>query len=254
MANDKKTIIRTKKADNYVVLDKFGINDDRLSWKAKGLLVYLLSKPDDWHVYEADLVKRSTDGRDAVRAGLRELEKYGYMIREQLRGENGSFSRNEYIVYERPVTVDGKSVIGSCSPQTDFPSTGKTSPDNPPLLSNDLLLNNDLTLIDCENDDSDPIYQSLKESAEIMFVEDTVSLKTQPHILAEIYIMLLKQFANMLDPAVVKHACQLFSDRSYDWRFFKMKKAFQPFENPVGFFNTCYKDAVKAYKASKGRV
>lgn len=139
-------IIRTSKRENpYVMIDKYGLNDERLSWKAKGLLAYLLSKPDDWQVYESDLIKRAADGRDSVRTGLRELEKYGYLSRRQIRGENGSFGHLEYSVYERPITLDdteeitadGKSVHGENVPQTENPSTGKPSPENPTLLSND---------------------------------------------------------------------------------------------------------------------
>ncbi len=44
-----KTIVRVNKRSNpYVVIDKTALNDDRLSWKAKGVLCYLLSLPDDW--------------------------------------------------------------------------------------------------------------------------------------------------------------------------------------------------------------
>ncbi|MEV2909470.1 helix-turn-helix domain-containing protein [Paenibacillus larvae] len=80
--NNSNTIIRTNKHENpYVMIDKYGFNDERLSWKAKGLLGYLLSKPDDWQIYECDLIKQSADGRDSVRTALRELEKFGYLTR-----------------------------------------------------------------------------------------------------------------------------------------------------------------------------
>ncbi|UZM97330.1 hypothetical protein OL548_19285 [Lysinibacillus sp. MHQ-1] len=41
-------IYRVVKNDNFVVLDKGFLNNDQLSWKAKGLLAYMLSLPDDW--------------------------------------------------------------------------------------------------------------------------------------------------------------------------------------------------------------
>lgn len=100
---DRTTIIRVAKRDNpYVVLDKEFLSNDDLSWKAKGLLAYLLSKPDNWQITETDLVRRSQDGRDAVRAGLRELEINGYLVRHQVRAPGGKFARTEYVVYERP--------------------------------------------------------------------------------------------------------------------------------------------------------
>jgi len=158
---DKKmesTIIRTNKRENpYVMIDKCGLNDERLSWKAKGLLAYLLSKPDDWKIYEVDLIKHATDGRDSVRTCLRELEKFGYLSRRQIRGSNGFFGHMEYIIYERPLfldTVEKKSADSTNpwtgNPLTENPSTGNPLTENPLLLSNDLT-NNDLTKDDDDN-------------------------------------------------------------------------------------------------------
>lgn len=97
-------IVRVSKRENpFVQIDKCGINDERLSWKAKGLLVYLLSKPDDWKVWVKDLVKRAKDGEKAVYSGLEELEQNGYISRMQVRKEDGTFGSMEYVVHERPI-------------------------------------------------------------------------------------------------------------------------------------------------------
>lgn len=109
--NDRTTIIRVAKRDNpYVMLDKEFLSNDNLSWKAKGLLAYLLSKPDNWRIAEADLVRRSQDGRDAVRAGLRELETNGYLIRHRVREPGGKFAHVEFVVYERPGAQENKEI------------------------------------------------------------------------------------------------------------------------------------------------
>ncbi len=54
-------------------------DDDRLSWKAVGLLTYMLTRPPEWAFYRGDLVKRHSDGRDGVKSGLRELREAGYL-------------------------------------------------------------------------------------------------------------------------------------------------------------------------------
>lgn len=108
----------------YVMLDKFSVNDSGLSWKAKGLLAYLLSKPDDWQVYERDVIAHARDSRDSVRAGLKELEAAGYIQRAQARNESGRFAEKEYRVFERPLV--GHSLVGGDSPATENPSTVKT--------------------------------------------------------------------------------------------------------------------------------
>lgn len=133
-----KTVVRTSKRENpYVMLDKYFLSDTRLTWKAKGMLAYLLSKPDDWKIILDDLIKRSSDGRDSVKAGLRELEKTGYLVREQQRKVNGKFGDIEYLIYERPQILVNQ-------PLTDFPSTVFPLTDKP-LTENPLLLNNDIT-------------------------------------------------------------------------------------------------------------
>ncbi len=50
MNEDKRLneIIRVKKCqNNFVMMDKTFLEDTRLSFKAKGILAYLLSKPDN---------------------------------------------------------------------------------------------------------------------------------------------------------------------------------------------------------------
>ena len=55
-----------KESGNFVTVHKSFIHDDNLSWKAKGILLYLLSRPDDWRIYETELNKHSSDGRDSL--------------------------------------------------------------------------------------------------------------------------------------------------------------------------------------------
>lgn len=76
-----RTIIRTVKdrSHPYTIINNTVFDDARLSWKAKGLMGYLLSKPDDWRVCVADLVARGDDGVKAVHSGLRELVAAGYV-------------------------------------------------------------------------------------------------------------------------------------------------------------------------------
>ena len=47
--------IKTKKETNYTVLDNTFIQDTRLSWKAKGVMTYLLSLPDDWVIHLSEI-------------------------------------------------------------------------------------------------------------------------------------------------------------------------------------------------------
>lgn len=106
------TVRIIKRNNPFVQIDKKVFDDTRLSWKAKGLMGYLLSRPDDWKIYVADLKKRSTDGRDSVRTALLELIKYGYARKKRVQGEDGRFAGWEYEIFENPITENGFSEFG----------------------------------------------------------------------------------------------------------------------------------------------
>lgn len=98
------TIFRANhdKQNPYVTLDKKIINNPNLSFKAKGILTYLLSKPPGWQVRISDIQKHSTDGRESIISGLRELENAGYFSRVQKRDQSGRFTKSKTDIYEDP--------------------------------------------------------------------------------------------------------------------------------------------------------
>lgn len=103
------SIIRAPRPEsNFYLLDKAIIEDRRLSWAARGLLVYLLGKPDHWKVSVAHLRNETAGsskptGRDGVYSLLDELIKAGYITRQQGRSEGGKMGELHYIVSEVPL-------------------------------------------------------------------------------------------------------------------------------------------------------
>ena len=91
-----------KKTPPYTQIHNNIINDPSLSGKAKWILIYLLSKPPDWKVYESDIVKHTKDGKQAVRTGIQELIKSGFIRRGQNRMQDGKFGSYEYDVSDVP--------------------------------------------------------------------------------------------------------------------------------------------------------
>jgi predicted transcriptional regulator len=95
-------ITRSKRKTPFVQIDKRALQDIRLSWKCKGLLSYLLSLPDNWQIYITELSKHSKCGRAATTSAMKELIKYGYIKRTEVRNEKGHFKGFDYTVYDYP--------------------------------------------------------------------------------------------------------------------------------------------------------
>lgn len=109
----EQSIFRVQKdKDNpYIMLNKGFLNNPNMSWKAKGLLAYLLSLPDDWKIHEKEVITHSKDGRDSYRKALKELINLGYVYREKIKNKKGKWEVSNYCVYEVP-TTDGFSGDG----------------------------------------------------------------------------------------------------------------------------------------------
>ena len=84
-----QTIRRAARRHRFVIVDQAAVEDTRLSWAARGLLAYLLPRPDDWKVLVNDLKKRGNLGRDGIYALLRELRSAGYVRFERNRDAQG---------------------------------------------------------------------------------------------------------------------------------------------------------------------
>jgi len=74
-----KTIMRVQRNKKYVVISDTHLNDSRLSWKAKGIMTYLLAKSDEEKLYAEHLKTVSKDGIKSVYSAVDELIKYGYL-------------------------------------------------------------------------------------------------------------------------------------------------------------------------------
>jgi hypothetical protein len=84
----------------YSMISNQATQDSKLSFKARGLLCYLLSLPDDWKIYTEELCNHTTDGVAAIKSAMKELIKLGYIERTQPRNENGTLSSVVYRVYQ----------------------------------------------------------------------------------------------------------------------------------------------------------
>lgn len=119
------SVIRVKKNKNYTTMSNYHLKDKNLSLKAKGLLSMILSLPDSWHYSVRGLSSICKEGKDSIAKTLRELEKCGYVYRQQAR-DAGRFVQIEYIVFEDP-----KFNTYLCSAETNTSSSAGSHTDNP---------------------------------------------------------------------------------------------------------------------------
>ena len=97
-------ITRNRSTGNYTVLHNTVLQDENLSWQAKGLHSYLMQLPDDWNVVAEDLYKRSMNGRHSTDSAIKELIEAGYIVRDATRAK-GKFQGYNYTVHETPLQV-----------------------------------------------------------------------------------------------------------------------------------------------------
>jgi hypothetical protein len=83
------------------------INNKNLSFKAKGLWIYINSKPDNWDFAIWRIAKDTKEGEVAIRAGLKELVKFGY-LKYQPKYKNGKLAGQLYILKDVPENEDQK--------------------------------------------------------------------------------------------------------------------------------------------------
>lgn len=98
-------IFRIEKTKNYTVMSNYHLKDKRLSFKAKGLLSYMLSLPDTWDFSLSGLCSASKDNITSIRSTLKELQEFKYLTIKKLMPNETNSGRieYEYIIYKYPV-------------------------------------------------------------------------------------------------------------------------------------------------------
>lgn len=113
--------LRKRKTTKFYQVDLRIIELPSLSWGAKGLWTYLISRPDGWTVSRADILARSTEGERAVRTLVKELQSVGLIEITRVRDPiTKMFIGTQWTVCEDVDAIgDGSSTIQK--PQVDEP-------------------------------------------------------------------------------------------------------------------------------------
>ena len=155
--------VKHNRTNPYVRLNKKFLESNQLSAKAKGILAYLLSRPDDWKICLNQLMKVFADGEVSIRSGLKELKDAGYLVKAAIRDRQGRITGWRTDVYETPqqqkkqtdkngnvqhFRAASEPVVDEperVTPVGVHPDVGFQHLDNLALLNNEDQLNNELT-------------------------------------------------------------------------------------------------------------
>jgi hypothetical protein len=102
------------------------IRDPNISYKAKGLLTYLLSHEVGYTITIGQIIRESGDGKQAVRSALEELIKAGYLETQRTTDERGYNAGLAYFIKDPTI------------PKSENPTLDNPTLDNQTALENNL--------------------------------------------------------------------------------------------------------------------
>ena len=144
---ENMAVFRVERNKGYTVMSNHHLRNKDLSLKAKGLLSQMLSLPEDWDYTLKGLSLINRESIDAIRTAVWELEKAGYITRQQNRDGKGKMADMIYTIYEQPQPrpeQPDEAAPGLENPVLENPTSDNPTPGNP-TLENPMQLNKDIS-------------------------------------------------------------------------------------------------------------
>lgn len=142
-------------------MSNYHLRDKNLSLKAKGLLSFMLSLPENWDYSLSGLIAVCKEQESSIKSTLRELKNNGYLVIEKVRGEKGYFEYN-YLIYELPIELEKSK---------DNPE-GENPPVDNPEVGNRVQINTNKINTKEQIDKTDKIDKTINDSQKSKFVYD----------------------------------------------------------------------------------
>jgi hypothetical protein len=127
------TIIRAPRPErNFSIINNEIIRNQQLTYRARGILAFLLSQPDHWRTNTDRLAYPNTEGRDAIRSAMNELQLAGYVVLVKRQRANGQWL-SEWLVYDEPAQNRSVDDLWITSTNDTLPKPEKPTSDNQAL-------------------------------------------------------------------------------------------------------------------------
>jgi hypothetical protein len=121
-------------ANHFTQIRNDVLRDDRLSYRSRGVLAFILSNADGWSITSESLARdNSGEGRDGIRTTLAELEAAGYLVRTRVQDERGRWS-TQSVIHDTPQVTEQAALFdvnAQVTPKTDEPAPGEPTPGQP---------------------------------------------------------------------------------------------------------------------------
>lgn len=121
----------------YTLIRNSVLRDERLSYRARGVLVAVLSRPDHWQTSAEALSAEAKEGRDAIRVALAELEDAGYVQRIKVQTSAGTWT-TQTVVYDLPQSADSQPPTTENQPSVNQSSVFQASIEQPKRTTKDM--------------------------------------------------------------------------------------------------------------------
>lgn len=180
-------VYRVNKSRNYTVMSNFHLRDKNLSLKAVGLLSKMLSFNDGWKFSTRGLSAICKEGPDAILSALKELEKYGYLVRHRQRDDKGRMGSMVFEIYEEPQTdlphTDSPHME---NPDVDYPDVEEPHEENPARINTNQVItqerNNSLSKYQSINSDGMDVIDERERYEELIRDNLEIDILSQdPH-------------------------------------------------------------------------
>lgn len=119
---------------NFLIVRNNLLQNKNISFESKGLLLMMLSLPDDFIIHKTWIMKEYKIGKHKINKMFKELEENGYLASLEMLVKDGRFIGRNYMIYESP-----ENNVAEISPfskkndtVSDFPSTENPPTEIPP--------------------------------------------------------------------------------------------------------------------------
>lgn len=102
-------VFRVHKANNFTAVNNYLIKDENLTLKDKGMMLVLLSLPENWEYSVVGLERICKEAKNTINSILNNLERNNYLERNKVY-ENGKIKEWQYDIYEIPKNLYRKNV------------------------------------------------------------------------------------------------------------------------------------------------